>query len=186
MRFIFGIAAIALAVACTPAATTETAAVSGCQAAATETWTPADGADPLTIEANSSGPDCAHAIATLTVRDASNDVMFADVFVTEQVMLLAGVADAAAMQTALAEWIDSDRPAFATTSALPDWPQGAESPDAGEFPFHVDEGLAQADYLALRSRGVPTLCYVQGMESLNCLALENEQLTPIGVQQFPG
>jgi len=186
MRFILGIAAIALAAACTPAATTQTAATSGCQAAATETWTPADGADPLTIEANSSGPDCAHAIATLTVRDASNDVMFTDVFVTEQVMLLAGVPDAAAMQTALAEWIDSDRQTFATSAALPDWPQGAESPDAGEFPLHVDDTLNRANYLALRSRGVPTLCYVQGMESLNCLALENDLLTPIGIQQFPG
>lgn len=184
MRMIISAAALVLAAACTPSAQ-PTASANACQASASEQWAPGGG-EALSIEAHSAGPDCAHAVATITVRDVSNEVVWTDVHVTAQVMVLAGAQDSASMQSALHEWIASDHPSFATSAALPDWPQGAEQPAAGEFAFYVDESLDRANYVALRSRGVPVYCYVQGMESLNCLALENGIMTPIGVQTFPG
>jgi len=33
---------------------------------------------------------------------------------------------------------------------------------------------------------VPVFCYVQGMESMACVALQNGEMTKVGVQTFPG
>lgn len=57
---------------------------------------------------------------------------------------------------------------------------------SGEFPFYVEEGLDRAAYEAVRGRDAPMFCYIQGMESAACLALEDGRLAKIGVQSFPG
>jgi hypothetical protein len=155
-----------------------------CDAMTSGTWSPSEGTG-VAVEAASLGPTCAEAVATIVVRD-ENGVLFAQAYPAAQVMVLAGARSDAAMRTALGDWIDSSNQTFATSSALPDWPQGSELPASGEFPLYVDDTLDRTNYIALRERNVPVFCYVQGMESQNCLAYENGLMTPIGVQTFPG
>ncbi len=163
----------------------QTASVRGCQAVATEAWRPLSGAE-FSIEATSAGPDCERAVATLTIRDVQGRALYTQAYATEHVMGLSEARDVDAMQRALSDWISSSNDTIATTSALPDWPAGADGPVSGEFPFYVAAGTAREDYLALRQRNVPVYCYVQGMESQACLALDNGALVPIGLQTFPG
>jgi len=101
-------------------------------------------------------------------------------------MTLAPARDVETMQTALAEWGASTSTTFATTSALPEWAAGANGPVSGEFPFYLNEGWDRAAYDQLRASDVPVFCYVQGMESMNCLALQDGYLNSVGVQSFPG
>lgn len=73
-----------------------------------------------------------------------------------------------------------------TSSALPEWPANADSPQNGEFPFYPAEGVTRDLYNQVRDANVPLYCYVQGMESSNCLALRDGALESVGVQSFPG
>ena len=84
------------------------------------------------------------------------------------------------------EWIAPANNSMQTTAALPAWPENAESPAAGEFPFHVAEGWDRTAYESIRAADRPLLCYVQGMESMGCLAAADGEVTKIGVQSFPG
>lgn len=189
MKSLIVAAALALGVAaCAPqddADDAQTASVRGCQAVATEAWRPLSGAE-FSIEATSAGPDCERAVATLTIRDAQGRALYTQAYPAEHVMGLSEARDVGAMQQALSAWISSSNHTIATTAALPDWPAGADGPVSGEFPFHVAEGMTRADYLALRQRDTPVYCYVQGMESQACLALDNGALAPVGLQTFPG
>jgi hypothetical protein len=160
-------------------------AAAGCNASAAAPWRPLSGAE-FTIEAVSFGPDCARAVATLVIRNAAGEVLWAEAHESRFVMTLAEVRDADAMQAALAEWIEPSNNAYATTAALPDWPLNSDAPAGGEFPFYPGPELPRDAYLALRARGTPVFCYVQGMESLACLALDDGAMTKIGVQTFPG
>jgi hypothetical protein len=161
------------------------ASVRGCVVTATAPWRPA-GAGAFEVSASSAGPDCAHAVATIAIRDAAGQVLWAEAAPTAQLFGLADAHDNAAMQTALANWIESSNHTIAATSALPDWPQGAEAPQSGEFPFYPEQDLPRDEYLALRARNAPVFCYVQGMESQACVALDNGAIRKIGVQTFPG
>lgn len=181
---VLGLAA-ALALGCTPAQEQEEGALAaGCDARAAYAW--AAGAQTLSVEAVSFGPDCARAVATLVMRDASGDPLFIDSYLARHVMVLAGAEGQAAMQTALGEWLDASNPAMPTSAALPDWPANAQAPVSGEFPFYPSEGLDRAGYIALRAANAPLYCFVQGMESLRCVAYEGEGVTDVGVQLFPG
>ena len=155
-----------------------------CEVTASKPWTPVAGAE-MTVEAGTLGADCEHAVATIVIRDHSG-VAYTQAYPTAQVMNLAQARDSRAMRTALAKWIESSNHTMETTSALPDWPEGATGPQNGEFPFYVNEGFTRETYMALRERNVPVFCYVQGMESLNCLALQDGILSEIGIQSFPG
>ena len=158
--------------------------VRGCVASAEAPWR-ANNAT-FTIAATSAGPDCAHAVATLAIRDAQGRVFYADAAASEHVMTLAQARDLSSMQQALGGWIDSNNRTIASTSALPDWPQGANAPQNGEFPFYPEHELDRDAYLALRAANAPVFCYVQGMESEACVALQNGVMTKVGVQTFPG
>ncbi|MBS0384552.1 MAG: hypothetical protein JSS00_04300 [Proteobacteria bacterium] len=160
-------------------------ALRGCLTSATGAWR-ASPNQTLQVEASSAGPDCAHAVATIAVRDASGKVLWADAAPTEHLMTLAQARDLPAMQHALAEWIDSNNRTIASSSALPDWPQGANAPQNGEFPFHPEQEFTRDAYMALRAANVPVFCYVQGMESQACVALQDGAMTKVGVQSFPG
>jgi ABC-type Fe3+-hydroxamate transport system substrate-binding protein len=140
----------------------------------------------LSVEATTTGPDCALANATLTIRNAAGRSLWAEEYPTARVMGLADATSPTAMETALTAWISAQNTTIPTAGALPDWPQSAQFPPNGEFPFYPEEGVSRADYMALRNRNAPLYCYVQGMESLACLAYENGELTKIGVQTFPG
>jgi hypothetical protein len=195
MRILLLVSALALAAACTridqeeaPAGGPAVAAASerACEAVVVQPWRPLSGVE-FTVEAISSGPDCEHAVATLAVRDLQHNVLWSEAAPSAHIMVLADAHDEAAMRAALTEWGDaSNNTTMQTTSALPDWPQGSDGPVSGEFPFYVEPGYDRDSYLQLRESNVPLFCYVQGMESMGCLALQNGSLNKIGVQSFPG
>lgn len=180
MRTLLIVAAAALAAACTPAEEVETMSA-GCDARSTASWVAGDAT--YSVEAATSGPDCARAVGTFVVRDSSGVPVYAEAHLAQHVMMLSHADDTAAMQTALTEWTTIQAQ---TSSQLPEWPANAQYPVSGEFPFYPIEGLDRAAYEAVRASNLPTLCYVQGMESLNCLVLEDGGFNAIGVQTFPG
>lgn len=182
MRSLIAAALIVFAAACTPAAEETEIMPAGCDARGVSSW--AAGSATYSVEASTSGPDCARAVATLVVRDSSGVPVYSEAHIAAQVMTLAHAADAAAMQTALTEWTTPSDPQ--TTSQLPAWAANAPYPVSGEFPFYPAEGIDRATYEAARASNLPVLCYVQGMESLNCLVLENGGFNSLGVQSFPG
>lgn len=169
----------ALALGCAPAQE-EGGMAAGCDARAVHAW------NDLSVEAVSFGPDCARAVATLVIRDSSGEPQFVDTYLAAHVMTLASAENQAAMQVALGEWLDSSNSTMATSAALPQWPANAEQPVSGEFPFYPAEGMDRAAYIAVRDANLPLYCYVQGMESLRCLALEAGAITDVGAQLFPG
>jgi ABC-type Fe3+-hydroxamate transport system substrate-binding protein len=178
MRTILILAALALA-ACGQA-TAPVQEASACIAVAQAQW------NGLSVEAASVGGDCEQANATLTIKNAAGATLYTEAYPTAQVMTLATARDPAGMETALAEWIGSTNNTMATSGALPDWPANENAPVSGEFPFHPEGGLGRERYMGLRAADVPLFCFVQGMESMACLALENGALSKIGVQLFPG
>lgn len=153
---------------------------SACAASASAEW------NGLSVEATAEGEDCASAQATLTIKDAAGAALFSETHVAANVMSLAQTGDAASMQTALADWINSSNNTMSTSGALPDWPAGAEAPESGEFPFYPEEGVPRERYLAIRAADAPLYCFVQGGESQACLALQDGVLTKVGLQLFPG
>lgn len=174
----------ALAVACSPQE--QDVMSEGCTARATAQW--ATDADPnASIEASTTGPDCARAVATLIIRNGSGEPLYATTHLPQHVMTLAQASTPEAMQTALHEWIDpASNTTLQTSSALPEWPENATEPQNGEFPFYPEDGVGRETYNEVRAANVPMYCYVQGMESLACLALRNGALESVGVQTFPG
>lgn len=183
--FLAGAAALMLA-ACTFSANTGgSQTATGCAATASTQWAP-EGGPAFTVEANVSGPDCQHAVATLVIRDAENTVQWAEIYHAEHIMVLAGAADAAAMQTAANEWVAFDNHTMNTTGALPEWPANAEQPQNGEFPFYPETDVTRDIYNTYRTRNLPMYCYVQGMESQACLTWDTDRLVLLGVQSFPG
>lgn len=191
MRILFSLIALWTLAACARADDAKQdwrthAIESACTASATQRWTPLSGVY-FTIEASTSGPSCDQAVATIVVRYTETQLLYAEAFPAAHVMTLAAARDVNAMQAALAEWINPENnTTMQTTGALPDWPAGAEAPASGEFPFYVEEGWDREAYMAQRAANVPMFCFVQGMESMACLASRNERFEKIGVQAFPG
>jgi hypothetical protein len=184
MRVFIVVAASVLAACTMSVSAGDNPTASSCQAEARETWNAEGGA--YSIEASSAGPDCAHAVATIVIRKTENAVLWADAHVVEHTFGLNEATDTAAMRTALAEWIGGNT-TILRTSALPEWPANASEPPEGEFPFYREpEWNDREGYEALRMRDAPVFCYVQGMESMACLALQDGGLHKIGVQSFPG
>lgn len=161
------------------------ATVGACEARATAPWRPLRGVE-LRALAETAGVACAGATATLTVTDASGRRLYMETLPVGQVMTLAAAEDSRAMQVALSQWIDQTQSSLRTTSELPVWIAGADQPTLGEFPFYPEAGVSRDAYTALRRRDAPLFCFVQGMESMTCLALVDDTLTKVGVQTFPG
>jgi hypothetical protein len=161
----------------------EAAGVPRCDARANMLWTPAPG-QVVVAEAVSDGPTCALAVVTLVLRGPSGQPLWVDSRVASQVMTFSGVKTLAAMNKALNEWIAQR--GLARSDKLPDWPKGADKPNAGEFPFLPDADVDHEAYVKLRTAKAPMFCYVQGMESMACVALTTDGITKIGVQTFPG
>lgn len=159
--------------------------VPGCDARAANTWAVGDA--QYAVEATSDGPDCARAVATLVVRDPSGNPLYAETYLAQHVMVLTSATTREAMQTALADWTNpANNTTMLTTSALPDWPQGEDGPANEEFPFYPEPDYSRDRYMAIRAEDAPLLCYVQGIESMACLALRNGALEKVGVQTFAG
>jgi hypothetical protein len=184
MRRVLTVALVALAAACAPAEEAESMSA-GCDARAATTWAARE--TTFSIEATTTGPDCARAVATLIVRDSSGVPVYTQSYATEHVMVLADARDTGAMQVALQGWTNpAANTIIQTSAALPDWPANADGPQGGEFPFYPEEGYDRESYMTLRANDLPLFCYVQGMESQACLAAADGEVTKIGVQTFPG
>jgi hypothetical protein len=153
--------------------------LAACAASANATWR------SFTIEATTEGADCEAAQARIVIRRGEEEA-WNETYPASRVMALAGAVDAEDMERRLSEWIDPPAAGRDSTGDLPVWPAGAAGPMSGEFPFYVEEGLDRAAYEAVRGRDAPMFCYIQGMESAACLALEDGRLAKIGVQSFPG
>lgn len=185
MRMILIAGLAALAAACSQAEEQDVMS-EGCDARATAQW--ATELEPnASIEAITTGPDCARSVATLIIRNGSGEPLYSSTHLPPHVMTLAEATTPALMQTALQQWIDpASNTTMQTSSALPEWPANADGPQNGEFPFYVDEGYTRELYNEIRNANLPLYCFVQGMESLRCLALRNGALESVGVQSFPG
>jgi hypothetical protein len=186
MRFLIAALSVLTLTACNQAAEkadqadpAQQAAENGCPATASGTW------EGMQVEASASGADCTAAEATITIRNAGS-VLWSENYLVSQVMVLAGPESVEDLQRRLSEWVNPPGAARDSTGDLPVWAAGAQNPMSGEFPFYAEEGVGRAAYETLRGADAPMFCYVQGMESEACLALENGAVRKIGVQSFPG
>ncbi|MBN8606027.1 MAG: hypothetical protein J0L81_03845 [Caulobacterales bacterium] len=182
MRVLVIAGALALLAACAPAEEQDVMS-EGCDARGVGAWN--IGAETFSVEGATSGPDCTRAVATLVVRNASGEPVWADAHIAADIMVLAPAHDIAAMNTALGEWT-ANGTAMQSTTALPEWPPNADSPQNGEFPFYLNEGYTRESYNAMRAANYPMFCYVQGMESMRCIIHGESGVEWIGVQSFPG
>ena len=182
MRMILVAGALAFLAACTPAQEADIMSA-GCDARGVGAWTV--GEENFSVEATSVGPDCVRAVATLVIRNASGEAIWADARITSDIMTLAPAHDIAAMNAALGEWTTNSS-TMQSTSALPEWPANADSPQSGEFPFYPSEGYTRESYSAMRTVNDPMFCYVQGMESMRCVAWIDNSIASVGLQLFPG
>jgi hypothetical protein len=161
------------------------AANADCDARSRAVW--AGSHKGIVAEATSQGATCANAVVTLVLRASTGKPLWVDSRIGAHVMIFAGVTDKGAMTHALGDWIDQRSTTLARTDNLPDWPKGANAPQAGEFPFYPESDIDQEMYLKLRGAKLPLFCYVQGMESMACVALGPDgAVTKVGVQAFPG
>lgn len=140
----------------------------------------------LVAAATVSGP-CDAATINLVVRNGGDEVVWSASHATADLFGFDGIEDASSMDIALGDWL-GDYADNSTSGRLPEWPEGAEMPDAGEFPFYVEEGLSRNDYEELRAADYPMVCYIQGQESTLCLVKQPgiSALTVVGAQSFPG
>lgn len=158
-----------------------------CDARVGAPWNATQQGPALISEAIATGPDCERAVVTLVIRSPHGDPIWVDGRVASQLMTFAGVKTKGAMMKALADWISQKNAMMPRADKLPDWPQGAEGPQSGEFPFHPEADVDRDVYLAIRRSRAPLFCYVQGMESMACVALNHDgTISKVGVQQFPG
>lgn len=189
MRTFVIVMAFAVA-ACTPAAEmadqpgSASADASNCDATASSAWSA--GNETITVEASTTGADCASAEATITMRRADGGALYSQTFSANQIMVLAGAESAADMERRLQEWVSPPGAAPDSTGDLPEWAADAANPGETEFPFHPYGGMDRAAYAALRAANAPMFCFVQGMESQACFYMDAGAFRRIGDQQFPG
>lgn len=159
-------------------------AAGGCEVSAGSVWVPAR-QRPHRAEAFSHGPNCNKAIVVITVRGPDGTPQWIDAMKASDLMTFADVKTTKAMQAALKDWI-SQSAGLKSTADLPSWPPGAQQPSSGEFPFYVEEGVDRDYYEKARNARAPLFCYVQGMESMACIAMIEGGMVKLGVQSFPG
>lgn len=173
-------AASPLAAASTPAP--EATPEGTCDTRAERDWEA--GGQHYTLTGVTEGAICNIAVATLTIRSADGKSIYAWSGAVRDLFGLKDAADADAMKTALADWIDPSHTLYADTAKLPAWDQTSDQPGADEFPFHPD--FDKAGWDALHARTNPVFCFVQGSESQRCVVLDGGSIEEIGLQQFPG
>lgn len=174
------------------AAPAQEAAAGGCNASAETQWGPIGPSDhpSYRIEAWTHGGICEASVVTLAVFARDGFPLYTWTSQVQYVFGLQDAKDAAAMKAALADWIDQGTE-LETTATLPPWEETEGQPKRAEFPFMPAEGMDKAAYEELKKDKLPTLCFPQGIESSQCLALRSDaaagtSLEEIGVQLFPG
>ena len=155
-----------------------------CAVAVSAPWV--NGPTPrLRLEAISDGPNCAKAIAVITIRNAAGSVLFSQSYTADVLAPTSGVRTVVQMRAALNNWLKAGRDR-SIHAFLPNWVAGADKPVDIEFPFMPDETITREAYLAIKANRTPVLCYEQGLESQNCLVYRNGDMEPFGIQMFPG
>jgi hypothetical protein len=182
------ILATTLAVLClgSPALATLRIVPSGpaCTLGVVKPWVPFKG-QVYGAEAYSNGSACADAVVTIVVR-AQRRVLWTDAMPAAQLMTFVEAKTPAKMKAALVDWLDQPH-TFKSSADLPEWKKGAEAPEAGEFPFYPEAGVDRDTYMQIRSEKQAMFCYVQGMESMACVAIAKDgAATKVGLQTFPG
>lgn len=163
--------ALALLLAACGKAGTETAssvtpAPTGCDRTATQivAFTAADAQD--LVETRSFGPDCRNAVVMITIRRMDGAPLYAwstaQPWVADRTV---GVATGEQMQNFLQHW---GQVSVDSTLALPDWPQRQQAftEQLGAF---MATPLSREQYLEVRSKGVPRLCFATGIEGGTCV-----------------
>jgi hypothetical protein len=143
----------------------------------------------LSLAAHAVGPNCATSAVVLVVLDAKRDVKWSTTRLAQQTLgFTEGITDDASMTAALKIWVEQRKPQ--STSELPDWKSGTDRPEregSGEFGYYTSEGTTRDYYLETRNKGQPLFCFVQGIESTNCIAAAaSDNIYEIGGFTFPG
>jgi hypothetical protein len=137
------------------------------------------------VEAFSDGPTCENAVIVYVMRGPNGNVLYQQAHQAQFVATTSTARTRAEMTMALLRWI-APTSTHAFYDNLPDWKEGASSPETKEFGFYPDTAITREDYLRIKSLRLSVRCYVQGMESMNCLIFEQGLFTHFGVQAFPG
>ena len=152
---------------------TQTLAYTNCNAQAERKWR------GLTIEAFSQGDACEDAVVTLVIRDKAGKPIWARAHIGAQLMNFSqdSIANSKAMVEKLSGWISGDGFMTSADKLTLD----------GEFPFTASSDIDAKALKAYRKQKLPLFCYIQGMESGNCLAVDKDgAIVELGVQSFPG
>lgn len=177
--------------AAAPAALADTAAA-GCAASIEVPWGPIGPSDhpSYRVEAFTTGSVCESSVVTLLVRARDGFPIYAWARPVQYLFALKDAKDPAGMQAALGEWISRAKE-NETTASLPPWEETEGQPKRAEFPFMPAESYSAETYDILKADKLPMLCFPQGSESEQCLALYNNgdgpaSMDEIGLQLFPG
>ena len=170
------LAALVLLAACAPPAP-ETAAApetpleaDNCNrnAAATIAFSAPDAVD--VVEAHSFGPSCDKTFVVFTVRNAEGAPLA--VWSTMQPWLAPrpsaegeSKVTVEMMDEFLGEWV---KVKVDTTTSLPDWPQRATA-FKDQLSAFMTTPFSREEYLDIRARGAPRLCFATGVSSGQCL-----------------
>ena len=142
--------------------------------------------DDLVASAHVSGA-CDAATLDLVVYNGVDEVVWSASYESGDLFGFDDIVDVDLMHLALTDWL-GEYVDISSSAGLPQWPQGADMPAAGEFPFYVEDGITQADYEDIRAADYPMICYIQGRESTLCLVRHPgiNALISVGAQSFPG
>ena len=148
-------------------------ATAACNATTSRLWA------GLKIEASSTGPNCPQAVITISLRQGNGEALWTHSYIAKQLLNFSQInsSDTKAMAKTLGNWISGE--GFMKTA-------DALKLD-GEFPFTSTEGVDAATLAQYRKAKLPLFCFIQGMESGNCLAKNKDgNLIELGLQSFPG
>lgn len=160
-----------------------------CDLTSTQNWIiPAmqgSAATTLRVIGRSTGRRCSKAALSYTILNARGRVLFRKNYQSEFVAPFTQVRTRTQMAAALTDWI---RPVNRANfkADLPDWLPGADAPVEREFGFTPAETMTREEYLGIKGDRTPLRCYVQGIESINCVIYHGGVVDPFGVQAFPG
>ena len=167
-------------------------ASAGCNVMVSKPWSKTS----IRIDAFSNGPDCAKAVVALVMRDATGKALYHFMARAEDVGIFTSLAptpvtDMPKMRLALNDWLVAAGGSKQDhLSSFPVWKQGADGPATtppAEFPFTVNSAVSREDYVKWQKENLPVFCFVQGIESENCVVLTKEGVVnEVGIQSFPG
>jgi hypothetical protein len=144
-----------------------------CNAQAERKW------NGVIIEAFAQGDECANAVVTMVVRDKNGKPLWSRAHIVAQLLNFTDPApsNSQAMFKNLRGWISGEG-----------FMQSVENLNLkAEFPFTLSEQIDAKTFAAYRRQKRPIFCYIQGMESGNCLMIDKDgAVVDIGVQSFPG